>query len=84
MSLRAFKPRILSKNFVKNLSRNIIDGVYADVIGRINPADAITSSKSPDDYRPGDVEIRNIDIVSGDGKRVWSLMPCCLPDLENG
>ena len=75
MSLRAFKPRILSKNFLKNLSRNIIDGVYADVIGRINPADAITSSKSPDDYRPGDVEIHNIDIVSGDGKRVWSLMP---------
>lgn len=75
MSLGPIRLNILNKNFVKSLTRSILDGVFADVLSRVNPAESITNSKNPDDFKPGDVQIQNIDIVSGDGKRVWTLMP---------
>lgn len=61
--------------FFRNLSREILSGVEANLWARIDPAESISSPKTSDNFQPGDVNILNISIISANGKRVWNLIP---------
>jgi hypothetical protein len=61
--------------FFKNLSREILSGVEANLWARIDPAENISSPKVGDGFQPGDVNILNISIISSDGNRAWNLIP---------
>ncbi len=63
------------KGFFKNLSREILSGVEANLWDRIDPAENISSPKSSDDFQPGNVDILNISLVSADGNRAHNIIP---------
>jgi hypothetical protein len=63
------------KGFFKNLSREILSGVEANLWARIDPAENISSPKSSDDFQPGNIDILNISIVSADGNRAHNIIP---------
>lgn len=66
----------LNKNFFRNLAREILGGVQAELWDRIDPAENVSTPKGDtDNFKPGDVNIDNISIVSADGKRAHNLMP---------
>jgi hypothetical protein len=74
MRIRLNSIPAFNKNFFKNLVGQILGGVQNDLWNRINPAEGYSYAKSdPDDFRPGDVEIEHVTLVSGDGKRVWPI-----------
>jgi hypothetical protein len=61
--------------FFKNLSREILSGVEANLWARIDPAENISSPKVSDNFQPGDIDIHNISLVSADGKRAHNIIP---------
>jgi hypothetical protein len=64
-----------NKNFFRNLTRDILGGVERELWSRIDPAEDINTPRiSVNDFRPGDVNIENITLVSADGNRVHDLM----------
>lgn len=74
MRIRLNSLPALNKNFVRNLTSQILGGVQNDLWSRINPAEGYSQSKrDQNDYRAGDVEIEHVTIISGDGKRVWPI-----------
>jgi hypothetical protein len=66
----------LNKNFFKNLTRDILSGVEAELWSRIDPAENInTPKRDAENFKPGDINIDNISLVSADGKRAHDIMP---------
>lgn len=62
------------KGFFKNLSRDILSGVEQKLWDKVDPAADYSSPKSSEDYRPGDIIIEKISIISNDQQRAGPIM----------